>query len=292
MPLEATHDMSMTSKNAKRMTSSKNAEVNGEATLQISDDDPDKVGVIYIYNCVPGLHHAEINQPPNFPKFKVPDCKPGDKVGFTTIRALIKNRFNRPGTDETYYLQEDGRKHANSLLNPSMHPASTWDMQLREIPPGTPGVAQDQYGNNLNAFGVWWSMTAPDDPALESEIERFKKRAENTFKMLVASAEEKAAKNERHMITPREHFAMDYLGLQAAWHQSTSRVVACPNCGMFVKEGIAYHKNEFGEKCIIDHAKYDKLFPPAPTAAAAGNDLEEEAAVPAAPKRKRNPAAA
>jgi len=55
---DATHDLSMSSKNARRMTSSKNAEVNGEATLQISDDDPDKVGVIYIYNCVPGLQHA------------------------------------------------------------------------------------------------------------------------------------------------------------------------------------------------------------------------------------------
>jgi hypothetical protein len=289
MPLEATHGLDMSSKNAKRMTSSKNAEVNGEATLQISDDDPDKVGVIYIYNCVPGLHHAEINQPPNFPRFKVPDCKLGDKVGYTTIRALIKNRFTRPGTDETYYIHEDGRKHANSLLNPSMHPASTWDMQLVDIAPGTPGVAQDQYGNNLNAFGVWWSMTAPDDPALESEIERFKKRVMNTFKVLIASAEEKAAKNERHMITPREHFAMEYLGFQAPWHQSTSRVVPCPNCGMIVREGIAYHKNDFGEKCIIDREKYDKLFPAGPSNPSALNEEIEEETVPAAsrPARKQ-----
>lgn len=275
--MEPTHSLDMGSKNAKRMTASKAGEVEGQASLAIADDDPN-VGVIYIYNCVPGLRHDPICQPPNFPKFQVPVCEQGKKVGYTTIRALIKNRFTRPGTDETYYIQEDGRKQANSLLNPSMHPASKWEMQLWEAPPGTPGVAQDQYGNNLNAFGVWWSMTAPDDPALDGEITRFKERVERTFKALVASAEEKSAKNERHMITPREHFAMDYLGFQAPWHQSAARVVACPNCGMFVREGIAYHKNEFGEKCVIDREKYEKLFPAAVTTPA-------EAATPKAEER-------
>jgi hypothetical protein len=287
--MEATRGLAPNSPIARKMTAIKNAEENGQAMLSTSDEDPN-VGVIYIYNCVSGLQHAPICQPPNFPNFKVPECKPGEKVGWTTIRALVKNRFTRPGTDETYYIQEDGRKHANSLLNPSVHPSSPWETQLREIPPGTPGIAQDQYGNNMNAFGVWWSLTAPDDPALDAEIEKFKRRVENTFKVLIASAEEKAAKNERHMITPREHFAMDYLGLQSVWHQSTTRMVTCPNCGDHIREGIAYHKNFANDVCIVDRVKYDKLFPQ--KAAAAHIPEEEDETVEAGTKKRGKRSAA
>jgi hypothetical protein len=288
--MEATRGLAADSPIAKKMTAIKNNEENGQAMLSTSDEDPN-VGVIYIYNCVPGLQHAPICQPPNFPNFKVPECKPGQKVGYSTIRALIKNRFTRPGTDETYYIQEDGRKHANSLLNPSVHPSSPWETQLREIAPGTPGVAQDQYGNNMNAFGIWWSLTAPDDPALDGEIQKFKARFENTCRGLIAAAEEKAAKNERHMITPREHFAMEYLGLEANWHQTTARFTNCPNCGERIREGIAYHKNFANDVCVIDAEKYYKIFPEKKPRNSA--EVEEEETVPAAgkPGRKARTAA-
>ena len=32
-------------------------------------------------------------------------------------------------------------------------------------------------------------------------------------------------------------------------------MISCPNCGALVKDGLAYHKNEFGEKCILDWEK-------------------------------------
>lgn len=259
----------------------------GHATLTVGDESQE-VGVIYIYNCVQGLRHAPICQPPNFPKFQVPFCEPGQKVAYTTIRALVRNRFTRPGTDEVYYINEDGRKQANSLLNPSMHPASPWEMQLQDVPEGTPGVAQDQYGNNLNAYGVWWSETEPDDPALESEIDRFKKRFERTCRALIQQAEEKAARNERHMITPREHFAMDYLGLESQWHQTTARMTTCANCGDRIREGIAYHRNFAGDPCIVDADKYYKLFPDKKPKAA---EPEEEEAVGAGTGRKKKTAA-
>lgn len=235
----------------------------GEVTLEVSDEGPNKVDeVIHIYNIVPGLRHDPRCQPPNFPMFKVPYCEPGAKFGHTTIPAMIKNPYTKPGTNEHYYLREDGRKSATSLLNPSVHPSSPWETQLKEIVPGTQGTAQDQTGNNLNAFGVFWSLTPPNDPALDQEIQLFKERVERTFKTMVDEAESFYAAGDRRSITPRMHFAMDYLGLSAPWHQSTARMMPCPNCGMHVREGLAYHKNEFNEKCIIDREKYDKLFPP------------------------------
>lgn len=241
----------------------KESESAGEVTLEINDENPeDSKKVIHIYSCIPGLKHDPIQQPPNFPLFKPPYCDRGQKFGHTTIPGFIRNPYTKPGTNDHYYLREDGRKSAMSLLNPSVHPASPWESQLQELPPGTPGVATDQFGSNLNAYGVWWSVTPPDDPSLDQEIELFKARAERTFKALVEQAEQLYAANDRKSITPRMHFAMDYLGLSAPWHQSTARMTPCPNCGMQVREGLAYHKNEFGEKCIIDRAKYDQLFPP------------------------------
>jgi hypothetical protein len=194
--------------------------------LEVSDENPDDAKrVIHIYSCIPGMRHDPIQQPPNFPLFKPPYCERGEKFGHTTIPGYIRNPYTKPGTNDHYYMREDGRKSATSLLNPSVHPSSPWETQLNEIP-------------------------------------LFKARAERTFKALVEQAEQLFAANERKSITPRMHFAMDYLGLSAPWHQSTARMTPCPNCGMQVREGLAYHKNEFGEKCIIDRKKYDELFPP------------------------------
>jgi hypothetical protein len=54
------------------------------------------------------------------------------------------------------------------------------------------------------------------------------------------------------------HFAMDYLGKQAPWHMSMRHMISCPICGDQVPEGIAYHRNSFGDRCIIDMAKYER----------------------------------
>ena len=236
----------------------------GDVSLTVSDEGPSAVtDVIHIYNILELKH--DVTQPPNFPRFRVPPCERGKAFSHTSIPRFIRNRFNKPGTNEYYYQREDGRKSANSLLNPSVHPASPWEMQFLELPPDDPRLAQDQFGNNMNAWGVFWSLSAPDDPDLPQELEMAKARVERTCKAMVEQAEIFYSANDRKSITPRMHFAMDYLGLSAPWHQSTARMTPCPNCGMSVREGLAYHKNEFGEKCIIDRVKYDALFPPAPT---------------------------
>jgi len=36
-------------------------------------------------------------------------------------------------------------------------------------------------------------------------------------------------------------------------------MISCPNCGDPIKDGIAYHRNSFGDKCIVDHARCVKL---------------------------------
>jgi hypothetical protein len=259
--MQATHAIAEKQNRAMNYGQAKQYSENyGDVTLAVTDEGPDAEYVIHIYNIL-SLRH-EVNQPPNFPRFVVPPCAPGQRFSHTTIPAFIRNRYQKTGTNEYYYQREDGRKSATSLLNPSVHPTSPWETQIQDITPGDPRVASDQFGNNLNAYGVFWSLTEPDSPELDEEIALVRQRVERTMKALVEQAETFYSANDRKSISPRMHFAMDYLGLSAPWHQSTARMTPCPNCGMHVREGLAYHKNEFGEKCIIDRKKYDELFPP------------------------------
>jgi len=256
--MEITHALSEKQNRALASGHAKQFSENyGDTTLTVTDEGPDEKELIHVYNILELRH--EVTQPPNFPRFVVPPCPRGQKFSHTSIPRFIRNRYCKPGTSEYYYQREDGRKSANSLLNPLVHPASQWEQQFLEIAAGDQRISPDAavcgLASNLNAFGVFWSMTPPDDPTLADELELAKARVERTFKALVDEAEKFFAANDRKSITPRMHFAMDYLGLQAPWHQSTARMIACPNCGMLIRENLSYHKNEFGERCILNWQK-------------------------------------
>ena len=53
------------------------------------------------------------------------------------------------------------------------------------------------------------------------------------------------------------HFAAEYFGITAPWHMSHRHKTECPNCGDLVLEGISYHRNAFGDLCIIDRERYE-----------------------------------
>jgi hypothetical protein len=198
-------------------------------------------------------HHVQ--QPPVFPDFYIPPCPRDKKFSHTLLPPFVKIPFTKPGTTEMYYKSEDGRKAATSLMNPMAFPSTDWNAQIQKWETG------DQFGNNLNMFGCWWSLRAPDDPELEKEIKIFKERWMKTAQELIAAGETLNAQGNRKDISPLMHFAMDYMGLQAPWHMASVHRVACPNCGELVNEGISYHKNEFGERCIIDMERYLKSVP-------------------------------
>jgi hypothetical protein len=106
---------------------------------------------------------------------------------------------------------------------------------------------------------------------------------------LVRQAEALAASDDKKMISPLMHFAMDYLGISAGWHTSLRHMISCPNCGDQVLEGIAYHKNAFGEKCIIDQERYLRSIQVARPQVnlAEEEDAEEVVVAPQKPKRKK-----
>ena len=229
----------------------------GNTLLQTDDGAPQSDEVIYLYNILPLEHIVE--QPPTFPRLKIEACPPGEKFIFTILPRFTKLPYERngarEGTTEISYRYEDGRKAATSLLNPSAFPGTDWRSQLQVNRSGH----QDQFGNNLNAYGVFWSLLAPDDPGLDEQIKMIRARVDMTMDTLIKEAEALATTEKtRQDITPRMHFAMDYRQKKAPWHMSTKHMIDCPNCGETIPEGIKYHRNAWGERCIIDLEGYEK----------------------------------
>jgi hypothetical protein len=283
MGIPVTHTLAQNQKRAMdQARATQESENHGSTTLSVQDMGEQANYVIYIYNIIDW--EWILNQPPQFATYRIPACKPGEKFAYNIMPAFVNEVYNRTGTTELYYKRVDGRKYATSMLNPSAFPGIQWEGQLNDW------KTEDQFGNNLNAFGCFWSLTRPDETAkLDVEIKFFKERVRKTMQALVKTAEQLATSGRSADVSPLMHFAMDYLGISAGWHTSLKHMVSCPNCGEPVQEGIAYHKNAFGEKCIIDEERYMRsvAVPRKQVHLAEEEDEEEQAVVPEAPKPKR-----
>jgi hypothetical protein len=233
--------------------------------LEIQDVLAEASYVIYVYNIIDMAHVVEA--PPKWPRFRIPACAKGDLFAFTTLPAFTKERFWKASDpNEFYYKTMDGRKDATTLLNPEAYPGTSWEAQRANW--DTQITAITGSNNNKNKFGSFWSLTEPNIEApsrhikggtLRDEINLFKEYTLKTMNQLVKTAELLAAQHRMEEITPYMHFAMDYLGKQATWHMNSDHMVTCPTCGDTVKDGIAYHKNSFGDRCIVDYERCVKL---------------------------------
>lgn len=250
--LQATHGLAQDQKRAMSQARSTQDDMNhGKTILATQDSGGEAKYVIYVYNLLNRPH--TVSQPPLFPAFQIPACSPGEKFAYTVLPAFVKLAFIKPGSTELYYETQDGRKAATSLLNPASFPGTRWENQQGDW---NSGPENDQTGNNLNAYGVFWSLTRPDETErLAQEMAIFRERAGRTMDELIRQAELFAAANDLKSISPLMHFAMDYKNKQAPWHMASHHMVACPLCGEPVREGIAYHRNSFGDKCIIDRER-------------------------------------
>lgn len=257
----------------------------GENVIEAQDSGKEPGYVIYVYNILD--REYVVVQPPLFPSFQIPACKPGQKFSFTLLPPFVKEPYLKPGSTEYYYKNVDGRKAATSLLNPSAFPGTNWNSQIQNWDSEETSIAGNT--NNLNLYGVWWSLTKPDEiEKLEDEIKIFRNRVNATMNAHVKAAEQFAAGNDTKSITPLMHFAMDYLGKQAPWHMPAFHMISCPNCGDPVKEGIAYHKNAFNERCIVDIEKYRAMMAQRREIEGLDDDEEEteQVAVPKKGKRR------
>lgn len=277
-------DQRTAKKNALAMQERQN---HGENIIEAQDQGREPGYVIYVYNILD--REYVVTQPPLFPGFLIPACKPGQKFSHTVLPPFVKEPYLKPGSTEYYYKNVDGRKAATSLLNPGAFPGTNWDSQIQNWDSEETAITGS--ANNLNLYGVWWSLTKPDETEkLDEEIKIFRTRVHKTMQALTDQAAQLAASNDLKGISPLMHFAMDYLGKQAPWHMPAFHMITCPNCGEPVKEGIAYHRNSFGERCIIDADRYKAMIAKqreieGPPVEADDEDAGKEAAA-KKPKRK------
>ena len=233
--------------------------------LEVQDVPREATYVIYVYNVIDMAHLVEAA--PKWPKFRIPACPKGEFFSFTTLPAFTKEKFWKVSDpNEFYYKTMDGRKDATTLLNPEAFPGTDWDAQRANW--DTQITAITGSNNNRNKFGCFWSLTEPDINApskhikggtLRDEINLFKEYVLKTMNSLVKAAEILVAQRKMDEVTPYMHFAMDYLGKQATWHMNSDHMVTCPTCGDTIKDGIAYHKNSFGDRCIVDEERCIRL---------------------------------
>lgn len=239
---------------AMNAKSTQDNENHGENTLLVSDDFVPEYK-LYIYNISEEAYIRRL--PPNFPMVLIPARLPDEKFAFTTMPAVVRNRFNKPQSFEYYYQIEDGRKSASQLLNPACFPGVAFE---RQLVPNNPAM-DEQSGNNLNELGVFWSQTRPQDTEqLDKEIAIFRAILTKKMKQLAETA--RAWGTDPKMvsrITPRMHRAMDYLGLKAPWHTDTYAIINCGTCGEEVRQGIVYHRNSMGDRCIVDLERAQKM---------------------------------
>jgi hypothetical protein len=255
------------------------SENNKGVILETQDVGQDPGYVIYIYNILERDYIVE--QPPLFPKFRIPACLKGEAFAYTFLPAFVNERYEKPGSlpVDFYYKRVDGRKCATSLLNPDTFPGIVWEAQLNEGQTGN----GDMTGNNLNAFGVFWSLTRPEEPELQKELKLFRARVDKTMRGLIQEGNLLHAAGNDKAIAPLHHFAMEYFNLQAPWHMSTAHMTSCPNCGEAIRFGVVYHRNQWGEKCIVDAERYK---------ASVVNDAPQATPVQAAPAKDVPPAKA
>jgi hypothetical protein len=278
---EATHTIAPLSPRGASEVQRKLSEFRPAIALE-TNDDPENLDVIYVYNTISMEHIVE--QPPLFPHMVIPACPKGQAFIHTLLPRYVNEVYEDYTRESRRYKRVDGRICATSLLNPAVHPRNPWEMQFREMK--THG---DQEGNNLNIYGVFWSLTHPTDPKLNDELSLMKTVVRKTMNFLVVEGDKHLAAGTRHMITPRMHFAADYLKFTAPWHTSHDHMIDCPNCGENIKEGLAYHRNQFGERCILDRVRYEASVERTPIREES-EEQEPISSVPAKPKRGRQSA--
>lgn len=131
---------------------------------------------IYIYNVSPmgwETERDQIRRPPNFPHIFIRPCPAGqDCVLVNTLEHPFAQR-DRDQNDNIVISYRDGFREATRLLspqNPGTDQNWTLDDALNE-------------GENLNDFGVFWSMNKPPKP---EEIAAARTRMERTFRAELA----------------------------------------------------------------------------------------------------------
>lgn len=196
----------------------------------------------------------EIRRPPQIPLLVLKAC-PADK-DYIQVAKLADP-----------FLQTDRNVDTGMVVTFS-HPAAqiAQDIVCPDAPnmdaAVSPGSASS--GTDLRAQGIFWSLNNPPTP---EEVAKANKRVETYYLDLLERAKVLEYQNPKELmerINEDYHLAADYAAANFegdwdfSWHRTKVRKVKstgkvdCPYCGEQIKPGVAFHKGEDGDLCILD----------------------------------------
>jgi hypothetical protein len=218
---------------------------------------------IYIFSVSPLPWGKEqgIQRVPNHPHLYIKACPPTEEyvlVGEVAHPFPVED-FDTNGIRFTRWT--NGYLEAAKMLNPQ-NPGldQDWD-----------GAQLDYPKNNLNSFGVFWSLSNPPKP---EEVAAAKRRMEATFSKelaVLAQIEREDPASVKNAVTRTAHAAAEYFSqkngdpLNFSWHNNNYRAkndtfgkIECPNCYEKVhpKAAVCPHCS-----AILDEVRAKVLFP-------------------------------
>jgi len=222
------------SANARRMTATKNREVNDNfvftSDANLTHEPKFWVGIFNVADFEhrierPWVHPQRMGQ-----LIVVPACEPGQDYSKPfVIPDIVQMKVERPGSWEIGTRGADGRFLAQDAINPE-DPKGNWKT-VRDA--GT-GVSMNE-GTNLYYYGCFWT-TAPTKEELqptEEELKFARTRLERTYNRLVQEANLLFLQGARgiEQIGHLHRKAANYFGIVSGWNETHVRKLACPNCG-------------------------------------------------------------
>ena len=206
------------------IATAKAAERNGVLTLLPGQENFGAEEVpIYFYN----VSQLDFNtpRPPNHAHLYIRACPKGEP--FIMARGSIVHPFQEIREDQNenkFPVLTNGYREATRMMNP-MNPGTDQSFAI---------ASEFHHGDNLNDFGVFWSL---NNPPTAEELSTAKKRMETTYrKELERMGRAKTADEALQMRNRISAAAADYFGVSATWHQTDliSRdhgKVECGACG-------------------------------------------------------------
>jgi len=200
---------------------------------------------VYIYNVA--NRPFERRLPPQIPLLNLKACPEGKKyVEVLRLSHPFEQADRNIDTGEVLMRYHDARKIAQDIVCCG---AANMDAACPEA------IAS---GVDYRAKGLFWSL---NNPPTDEEVKKANKRVEDFFRARLernVALEYSNPKELQDRLGEDDHLAADYFGEEYSWHkQRVKKVTAapkveCPYCGDQIKPGVAFHKGEDGELCILD----------------------------------------
>lgn len=201
---------------------------------------------VYIYST--SQKEFPVARPPMIPRLILKAC-PADKdyIQVAKLAEPFEQADRDIDTGEVRMRFHVARKVAQDILCPD---AVDMDSAL--------SVDTRSSGNDLRVYGLFWSL---NNPPTAEEIQKANGRREKYYRSLLERAQALEYVNPKELaerLNEDYHLAADYFDEEFSWHKKRVRKVNsatkvdCPYCGDQIKPGVAFHKGEDGELCILD----------------------------------------